>query len=303
MEVEHFIIEQLEAKGLQYNVKRDFIHVSCPFHEHSGTKLKLGFSRRTGGMNCWVCSKKGHWNEYAKLLGLETFDSDDAKLQDFSSLLKEFDRSIDSRVPEGPSIVAPWTGVWRGLPAEFLSGVPSYAWYDQHSSADRILWPMYVNDEFLGCKAARANPNDHSVLPKSRALPGFKADKILFPFDHPLVKGSKSIVIVEGEPDALRLLYHGIPAVSTLGTGGWNHYKRALLASRRYDRVVACGDGDLAGENFNEMLQKDLEELFDFRVMPFGDPTREECDQGIDALDPGNCSRRYLKIIKRVALG
>lgn len=304
MEVESFIIEQLETRGLQYLVKRDFVHVSCVFHEHSGTKLKLGFSRRTGGMNCLVCKKKGHWNEFAEQLGLEKFDNDDPKLQDFKSLLKEFDYTMgEEQEPEGPSIVAPWTGIWRGMSPEFLADVPSYAWYDQHSGGDRILWPIYVNGEFMGCKAARANPNNHSLLPKSRGLPGLKGDKILFPFDHPLVKKSKSIVLVEGEADALRLLYHGVPTCSTMGSGSWNHYKRALLAGRRYERVVACGDGDLAGEDFNEMLQADLEELFDFRVLPFGNPTAEERSRGIDALDPGNCSRHYIKVIKRLALG
>ena len=296
-EIEAFILGELDRASIRYDVQRDFIHVSCPFHEHSGTKLKLGFGRRTGGMHCWVCKKGGHWNEYARMHGLETFGQNDARLQDFAALKQQFDALTTDKPIESPEWIERWQGRWRGLSGDFLRRVPSYLWFDEQSQAKRILWPVYMDGRFLGCMSARLHQD---TWPKTRNLGGLDAKRVLFPFDYPRVRNSNVIVLVEGQYDALRLLYHRIPAVSIIGTGNWSTHKLNRLAARGVERIVIAMDGDLAGEQAADEIATAARDRFDVRVMLLPDPSPEERDRGIDTLDPGNCSERYLRVLTRL---
>jgi hypothetical protein len=297
-EAETFMLQQLEAAGIDYDVKRDFIHVSCPFHQHSGTKRKLGFSRTTGGMHCWVCEKKGHWNEYAELKRLECFSSQDPRLKDFEALRKQFDALVKNDAPAAPDWVERWRGRWRGLEGPFLRQVPSYLWFDEASDARRILWPIYMDAVFMGCTAARLHT---STFPKTRNFPGLAANKLLWPFDHELVRNSKTVVLVEGQFDALRLLHAGIPAVSILGTGNWSLHKLNRLAVRGVERLIVVMDGDVAGEFAQQEIIEAARSRFDVRAVPLPDPTAEERERGIDVIDPGNCSPAIVRLIARLA--
>ena len=300
MNVEDFILDQLQHAGISYEVHRSFIHVSCPFHAHSGQKKKLGFSRDSGGMNCWVCGKKGHWNEYADLKEMEKFGENDARLQDFGWLRRQFER-MDRPEPAVPDWVLPWEHAqWRGLPRDFIREVPSFEWHDEASRANRILWPIYMNGRFKGCTAARLDPKASTVLPKTRNLGGLDSKKILFPFDHPMVRGSEAIALVEGEADVLRLLYNGVPACSIFGAGNWDPHKMTVLGARGVRRLVLAFDGDLAGERLADAVEQDAKTMFDVRIMIFPNPTEEEAARGLKKIDPDNCHQRYIKVIKRM---
>lgn len=296
-EIEAFILGELERAQIRHEVRRDFIHVSCPFHEHSGTKLKLGFGRRTGGMHCWVCKKRGHWNEYARMHGLETFGQNDARLQDFAALKQQFDALTVDKPIESPEWIEPWQGRWRGLDGEFLRSVPSYLWFDEQSDAKRILWPVYMDGRFRGCMSARLYPD---TWPKTRNLGGLDAKRILFPFDFPLVKQSRAVCLVEGQFDALRLLHHGIPAVSIIGTGNWSIHKLNRLAARGVERIVIAMDGDAAGQDAAENIAEAARDRFDVRMMLLPEPSAKERADGIETLDPGNCSEHYLRVLARL---
>lgn len=296
-ETEAFILGELDAAGIQYAVQRSFIQVSCPFHEHSGTKLKLGISRRTGGLHCWVCETKGHWNQYARLKGLGTFGTNDPKLQDFQALSRQFSELLTERKVESPEWLEPWRGTWRGLSGDFLRSVPSYLWYDQASKAKRILWPVYMDDVFRGCMAARLH---RDTFPKTRNFSGLDAKRLLFPFDHPVVRGSRAVCLVEGQYDALRLVSLGVPAVSIMGTGNWSVQNLNRLAARGVERVVIVMDGDVAGERAADDIEAAARDRFDVRTVPLPDPTPEERARGIEALDPGCCSERYVRVMARL---
>ncbi len=301
-DVEHFITSQLNQAGIPYQITRGFVNVSCAFHPHSGVKKKLGFSKQSGGMSCWVCGKKGHWNEYAEKMGLDKFESNEARLQDFAVLRRDFDNALTGKKePETPDWLIPWQRKsWRGLPREFIVSLPSFEWHDEGSNANRILWPVYINDKFKGCTAARIIPGDEEVWPKTRNLGGIDALKILFPFDHPLVRAAKAIVLVEGVFDALRLIYYGVPAASIMGTGAWDPHKLTLLALRGVERLILAFDGDLAGERLADTVMEQAENMFDVRMFPFPDPDESERERGIETIDPGNCKMQYVKVLKRL---
>jgi hypothetical protein len=300
-EVEHFIISELERRHIRYEVARNFIHVSCPYHEHSGQKLKLGFSRRSGGMHCWVCKRKGHWNEYAERFGLEGFSHKDPRLHDFEALRDEFENLDHKNEPTTPDWLSVWPHErWRGIDRALLMSIPSYEWYDDASHGHRILWPVFMFGRFRGCTSARADARDVEVWPKTRNLGGLDATRCLFPFDHPLVRSSAAVCLVEGQFDALRLLHHGIPALSVFGCGAWHRRKLGMLAAAGIERLVLAFDGDLAGEELTDAVKRDADDGFDVRSIDFPDANDAERARGIDALDPGNCGDAYLRVMRRL---
>jgi len=239
-------------------------------------------------MHCWVCQKKGHWNEYARIYHLETFATDDAHLQDFAALRQQFDRLTETRKIETPEWLERWEGEWRGVSEPTLLSIPSYRWYDEASGGYRILWPVYMDQVFRGCTSARIDPNER-LFPKTRNLGGLDASRLLFPFDHPIVQTARTVVLVEGQYDAIRLLDHSIPAVSIMGTGTWNRIKLQRLAVRGVERLVVAMDGDGAGEAAADLIVEQAHDQFDMRVVMFP-----------EGVDPGNCSDAYVRAIRRL---
>lgn len=65
---------------------------------------------------------------------------------------------------------------------------------------------------------------------------------------------SRSVVITEGEIDALTLHQLGIPAIAIPGVNNWKSHYRYLLDG--YERIVVWGDPDEAGRAFNNHLLK-----------------------------------------------
>jgi hypothetical protein len=84
--------------------------------------------------------------------------------------------------------------------------------------------------------------------PKMLAPPALP--RALFPppeqiADHEL-DANRTIWLVEGEPDAIRLWSLGLPAVATPGAGNWNDHWASRFTGRHL-RIIVCFDCDQAG--------------------------------------------------------
>lgn len=306
MSCEDFIISELSRHGIEYGFTKNDITVACPFHEHSGMKRKLGFKRDSeiGAMYCWVCGIRGTWNTYAEKMGFALIKAGaTAERGDIRSLLREFEdyeKKQPVYVTDLPPGVTPWEEGWRGLSADFLATIPSFRWYDKKSGY-RILWPVVQRSRLYGFTSARADPTDETLQPKTRNLGGLPTSRVMFPFDHYLIKDR--VVLVEGQFDALRLLSYGIPALSIMGTNQWiseessGRLKTNLLLSKGITRVVIAMDGDDAGWQCTREVHRSLNKEIDTRVMEFPDPPK---GSDIDCYDPGNAPTKYLRVIKRM---
>lgn len=282
------MIEQLNRARIPWELRRGWVQVGCCFHQHSGRQKLLGFSG-SGGMYCWSCRRRGHWNHYASRMGLEGVGRNDPRLHDIEALLA--DHYADPAEPTQPQVVRPWDDQpWRGLPGGFLRGVPSYRWFDDRSEAPRILWPVYCGGRFYGCTAARL---DNHTLPKTRNLPGLDAAKVLWPLDHPVNRDTRSIVLVEGQFDALTLLNLDIPAVSVFGTGGWNPAKLRWLRLQGIERLILCFDGDPAGHRLTDEVAESAADSF-AEIIRVGLPA---------GTDPGDCPAGELARLSRLTQG
>lgn len=90
-----------------------------------------------------------------------------------------------------------------------------------------------------------------------------KTHLILFPLDLVLERfNSRKVVLVEGQIDALWLIWNKIPALSILGTNNWSDSKEAILLAHNFIKIVLAMDGDEAGERAQVKLYKSLRQRF-----------------------------------------
>ena len=120
-----------------------------------------------------------------------------------------------------------------------------------------------------------------------------KTFRILFPLDYVVETfKSKSVVLVEGQVDALWLIYNKIPALAILGTNNWSKQKEIILTSHGFRTIVLAMDGDKAGVKTQKNLYKDLKNKFK-KVAKF------ECPMG---RDPAKLNPRQLEELHTLCL-
>jgi len=98
------------------------------------------------------------------------------------------------------------------------------------------------------------------------------------PADHPrlynteaLIANSPHVAIIEGEFSSWAVELDGIPAVAVQGVSAWkDHFDRAFAG---YERVFILGDGDEAGQKFNEKMSERLA-----NAVPITLPEGEDAD-------------------------
>ena len=308
--IEEFILSELAARGVFYRVRGNDVVIRCPFcpeRGHEGRKLKLGIRRTDGILHCWVCGQGGTWNIYAEKVGARKIDYKRVKAEEgVGHLLADLDRvfRLEKLEAEERADTSLWTGDWRGIEAPVLQALDSRTWYDIGSKCDRILWPVRMNGRLHGHMAAHIEP-DSPINPKTRSLGGLDVATCLWPYDLEFVRTARSILVVEGQYDAIRCIAFGIPAVCIFGTSNWNREKSNRLVGR-YKRVVLGFDGDVAGRACAFDAEDTICDYIPYQTIVWPRAPEGFCDQfgrPQTSYDPGNCSERMLTQIKKAVVG
>lgn len=310
MTTEQFIVQQLERARIRYRIHGGDIQINCCFKPSRRGNTKLGIKRSSpiGVFYCWSCGAKGSWGSLCRRLGLEPLPGeviDSTHLAGIANLVHDAFQSDRPPQRNGgvPLDSDEWFGEWRGLPETFLETIGSRMWFDGPPfNVDRIVWPVTINGDAVGATSAVMDPTVVCDA-KTRNLPGLDTKGLFFPFDHPLVENSSIIVLVEGQYDALRWLYHGIPAVSIFGTGNWvegeTEKKVSLLVGRGYKVVVLALDGDDEGYVTSRKMETELLRVgLSVRRIAF-----PKCPPGLvdqwgrpmSCYDPGNVPDRFIE--------
>lgn len=74
-----------------------------------------------------------------------------------------------------------------------------------------------------------------------------------------LLGKSNTIVITEGEIDAITLNMCGVPAIGVPGANGWKTHWRLLLAD--FTNIIVVCDGDQAGRDFGKKIAQEIDEV------------------------------------------
>lgn len=311
----------------------DRLFVLCPYH---GEKTPSGLFNMNGRgapgfFKCWGCGKTATWDEVAPLLGLEPLKRGKPKEEYAPKLLLPEE---DSHLGEDETYVKqkmrrvrklPRDKKWRHISTNLLRKIgarmaefysPPKDGRDGYWTRRMLYLPCYVNGEVVGFIKARIKKEEGKVSYINAGGPWSKTLG-LFPFDYAIKvmhkRKCKTILLVEGQRDALRLLAMGIPAVSILGTQSWSTQKARLLEVAGVEHLVCFFDGDCAGIKATRLVKEVSGDMFKMTCLALwkmkGSPWLKYKDEpepskaakaaGEKLWDPGNCPQWILDRIKR----
>lgn len=286
IDAETFIENQLREAGIFTRRKGHDFAISCPFHQHSGTKQLLNIHIDGSKIHCWSCDVGGTYNTLAEKLGLKKLPR--STQYAFSGIEREINNiELERGLPALPEGLQPWTGEYRGMPEEFLARFGSKKWYDVDSSAWRILWPITYNEKLQGYVARRID-DDKQMRYANGPKGVLQSRRALWPIDDPMIR--ETVVLTEGPYSALRLLHAGIPAVSILGAANWHGAKITMLMQRKHPvrGLIIAFDGDDAGWRGTKVTYRSVRDVFE----------RVEIYQCPDDKDPGDMSQRRVEELR-----
>ena len=253
----------------------NYTMVKCPWHADNSPSLRVShnpmYPGSIGWTKCYACGANEPWADYASVTGLAAFDNKQSnKIPSTDFSLYDAELLEDTSVELGTEPLRYYDLVqnaymldlntrWRGFKLTFLERLGCKIAY--HKDKQRyFLWiPVNVNHQLVGYVKAYPTKSKDRSYPSYLNAPGFwSKTKGLLMFDQSAALmrelGLKTVVIVEGPRDALRLLTLGIPAIAILGTQSWSSEKVFLLQQHGAERFVLCTDGDDAGEQAAELI-------------------------------------------------
>jgi 5S rRNA maturation endonuclease (ribonuclease M5) len=322
-----FVKQQLSMFG---GVKRESgtrMMILCPFHSENTPSGSISLTDRFPGyFRCFGCPAKVGWNELAPKLGLKPFYQGPPREESTMSLLmsKALERltatdTVGYRQDRLKFGRLPPNKKWRTIPTNLLielGGRMCVKWlddYDCWSKTKYIYLPVMIKGKQRGYFRARLKKDESGKgLPSYYLAPSamgsnWSKDDGLWPYDHVLdmmeQMGTKTLVLVEGQRDALRLILAGIPAMCIFGTQSWSDVKARHLEMAGVERVVLMMDGDCAGISATDKLDPGLRKFFDTRIIKLwavkgspwlrfkdkAEPSKAAKKAGVTLFDPGNC--------------
>jgi DNA primase len=128
---------------------------------------------------------------------------------------------------------------------------------------------------------------------KYRNMPKMNALNTLYPVPDDLLYPERTVILVEGIPDALRLLQSGLPALANLGTS-WSTARTNILRNLRVKRVILAFDGDEAGHRANDDIGK--------KLFALGPGVEREVWEWPKGEDPGSAPYSDIKQLRKEVL-
>ena len=267
------IQEELRSLTCRKFLSGNDFRVQCPFHEGDknpslGVNLSMTAKVPLGFYHCFGCGAKGPWNRLAKQFGLRELASDvkETETNGYASVFPD----IEKRLLGHPIEIMPNTGTpfhgksWRGVSGRMVRRAQGILAVDWGENVLFLWLPVVCKGKTVMALKAR--------MKKKRGKPSYlfhdpgKVErKPWYGYDlasDMLKKGDKrSVFLVEGARDALKLMDAGIPALALLGSRQWNKRKLSQLLSLRAEynaKPVVMMDADSAGVHTQKTIVKDL---------------------------------------------
>lgn len=291
--------------------------ICCPFHGDTNPSGRIAHApdtRYPGYFKCYGCGKTATWDELAPLIGCEPFTQ--KPVVRFSQAIDLSDMNESGTREELVFSELPKDKLWRHIPTNLLRDIGAKVCRVKYASGygEKFVYlPVIIDGETAGYTKARL----HKIAGKSSYINlggAWVKTHGLFPFDYAVSKmtATKTIVLVEGQRDALRLLNMGIPAMCIMGTQSWSEEKSRLLEMHGVERCIILMDGDDAGISGTKKVFRILKniipcviiKLWQIKGSPYlqfadlAEPSKAAKEKGVELYDPGNCPEWILRKIK-----
>lgn len=318
-------IEKLPGKksrGSSYTM------ICCPFHNDSSPSGRVSHDisnpQFIGFFKCYACGDPMNWNTFAAQKGLEAFSTVESvsvpqtpvDYLDESLLGKDTSRFVQEDLEFYPLDMRGWKKLglkgpeWRTFKFSFLRSLDAQgcSLEKNYRTNQYVYLPVLIHGKLRGY--IKALPEKVEGLPGYFNAPGQWARKYgLWPYDHVQTmmkdKGVKTVVLVEGPRDAMRLVRDGIPALCILGTQSWSNHKILLLEQLGANKIVLCPDSDSAGRAAAQLLYsgyrpsisgktrvaRPLHETFEVEYFSLGDYIEE----GDEEIDPCSAPKKAIR--------
>jgi twinkle protein len=236
------VTDYLDRKGFSYRIEGAEAKLNCIFCSPPDTEQKFNINVETGLWRCWHsnrCGKSGTFWQLQKDLGDEP--------QGLQDSVKKVRRQYASVSQNGVHTANSDTLKW--LASRKLTAETARRFSIGQTEGGEITFPYLRDNRLVNRKYRR--------LPKS-----FRQEKDAMPclFARDLVtKDADTLLIVEGELDCLAAWQYGLEAVSVpSGASDFRWVGEEWDFLKRFKRLLLALDGDEAGENGVEALQKRL---------------------------------------------
>ena len=309
-----FVIAQLNTyAGDKKVINGGSTFVRCPYHTEATPSFRIFHSpssKSPGFGKCYGCGASHPWNEFAPKLGLKGWEyAKPTALYAHSIATQSEDTEADDLVlydlPEGK--------VWRSIPTDFLISIGAKKCTNKWGTAMVYLPVMVLGRERGYIKARLRKEKDKPSYINSKGSWSRNSGLFMYDYVHERWPETKTVVIVEGPRDGLRLNYKGIPTISILGTQSWSDRKTRYLEMLGVASVILCMDGDCAGREAVAKLKPKIETLltvYEFDLTgedsPYAQfaeedhPTKAAKAAGVELWDPMNMPLDKLKQLKRL---
>lgn len=297
------------------------VMILCPFHQETKPSGKISvdtsYPGSIGSYYCWGCGTKKKWNDIAEVFGLKKMNGKNAMPKHVPKI--DLSGARERVLPQEVDKIEDYDFFelqeprWRGFNKEFLEDLGAKLAYHDKTQQFYVWFPVRVEGKQAGYFRARMKPEDDkpSYLNKSGS---WVKRRGLFPFDQAiklmLKLGLKTLVLVEGPRDALRMIRQGIPAVSIMGTNNWSSNKRQIVENAGVERLIILMDGDKPGkratygnpkDDQNKGIYEDVKINFEVIVFKLWKTAkRMALEQGVEKikLDPYNMPKEIVEKVR-----
>lgn len=283
--------------------------IKCPFHADNNPSGRISHSpttRSPGYFKCYGCGATATWDKLAPLIGAQPFnDKPHTRYAEIKAFTTDEEQTNDYETLVLSEL--PAHKFWRSISTDLLIEVGCRVCrvkYDSGNLSEKFVYmPVIVDGDTKGYIKARMKKKEGK--PSYVNLRGNWVSKFgLFPFDYAIQKMvNRTMVLVEGQRDALRLLSFGIPAMCIMGTQNWSADKARLLEMHGVDNIYIFMDGDDAGIHGTEKIWHTSHDLFNTKVIKLWElqgspwlkykdlenPSKAAKENGEELYDPGNC--------------
>ena len=332
--VHQFLVGEISTLSGPKNIQNDRAMICCPFHNDKSPSGSISLDvleRRVpiGHFRCFGCKKSVGWSILASALNLRQIEKPENLSSDHfsaptafkSHLLEDTDKIDYEAFPDMKELrfIKFSFKEWRGVSVSLLKQVGARLCVHRDYGTHYVWIPAYVNGMLRGYTNAKLQKPTDGKPSYLNAKGQWSRKYGLLYFDYAInlmQEGEwKTIVLCEGQRDALRFLGEGIPAVAVIGAQNWSYEKRDLLEEAGVERVIIAFDGDDAGRSATAKVYSDIKQYFSVKFLALwkhrvprmkrGEQMKKEIGDGKfkllwdNEMDPFDCPQKYIEAIRR----